>query len=304
MASMSNHHSAYFLGLFSAVLFSGASVVFARFSSSHSSQWMNFMKNSVAGLAFCVATLIAILFGQEALSHVTQSSYLYLLGSGFIGLAVGDYFLFRGYQRIGSARTIMVFSFSPLFLTIEGFLFFGQGLATHQLVALICMMACVWTISFEKFREKGEWEWKGIAFAAIGVFLDNIGVVLSRKAFDHSPEMGSFLANAIRAMGAVIPFYLVLCLRRETPIKEFLVLNLKDKCTVIFAAFMGTFLSLFLWLTALRIGHIGSLAGVGSFNPVAASLWEWALLRKKPTKYLIVALALFLSGFSILLFGG
>lgn len=261
------------------------------------------MKNSVAGFAFCLAALAAVLFGYDALSHVSGSSSLYLIASGFIGLAVGDYFLFRGYQRIGSARTIMVFSFSPLFLTLEGFLFFKQGLAVYQFVALVLMMGCVWTISFEKFREKGEWEWKGIAFAAVGVFLDNIGVVLSRKAFDQSPDMGAFLANAIRTMGAVIPFFFFLRLRKETPIKEFFQLPGRQRSIVLFASFMGTFLSLFCWLTALRIGHIGSLAGVGSFNPVAASLWEWILLRKRPTKFLVVALVLFLSGFTILMKG-
>lgn len=85
------------------------------------------MKNSVAGIAFCVATAIALLLGRESLQHLSSPSALYLVGSGFIGLAVGDYFLFRAYQRIGSARTIMVFSFSPLFLTLEGFLFLAKA---------------------------------------------------------------------------------------------------------------------------------------------------------------------------------
>lgn len=300
---MSNAHTAYFFALSSAILFSGASVIFARFSISHSSQWMNFMKNSIAGLAFCVAAAIGIYCGSDRLENLHISSAIYLLLSGFIGLAIGDYFLFRGYQRIGSARTIMVFSFSPLFLTLEGFLFFGQGIALFQLAALVLMMACVWTISFEKFRERGEWEWKGILFAVLGVLLDNIGVVLSRKAFDLSPELGSLQANAVRSLGAVIPFYFVLLVRGEKPIREFIKLDVRDKSLVVGASFLGTFLSLFLWLTALKIGHIGSLAGVGSFNPVAASIWEWVLLRKKPTKYLILALIFFLAGFSLLLFG-
>ena len=83
--------------------------------------------------------------------------------------------------------------------------------------------------------------------------------------------------------------------------KWFQVYTWKDRSLVTFASFFGTFLSLSAWLTALKIGHIGSLAAVGSFNPVAASLWEWVLLRKRPTPYLIAALALFLAGFFPLL---
>lgn len=297
---MSPQNSAYFFALTSAILFSGASVIYARYSVSHSSLWMNLIKNSVAAFAFVFCTLLAIGWGIQDWRAIQFSSTLYLLGSGMIGLAIGDYFLFRGYQRIGSARTLMVFSFSPLFLTLEGFLLFGQSLHWNQAIALFLMMACVWTISFEKFRDEGSWEWKGILFAVVGVLLDNVGIVFSRKAFDQSPELGSFYANAIRAVGAVVLFSLLQIRTKERAYTVFWKMRRNEFLLITFTAFMGTFLSLYLWLTALKIGHIGGLAGVGSFNPVAASIWEWVLLRKKPTKYLVFALSLFLVGFYFL----
>lgn len=297
------NHLAYFLALLAAILFSGASVIFARFSLSHSSVWMNLVKNSVAGLAFILVTVISLMLGYESLSSYSTTSVTFFALSGLVGLAVGDYFLFRGYQRIGSARTIMVFSFSPLFLTLEGFIFFGQGLSMVQFCALLLMMACVWTISFEKFREEGHWEWQGIVFAVIGVILDNIGVVLSRRAFDLSPGTSAFSANAIRAIGAVIPMLIYTVYTKEKVFQSLVKLPGKERNLALVASLAGTFLSLSCWLTALKIGHIGSLAGVGSFNPVAASLWEWVLLRKRPTAYLVVALGFFMAGFLLLIFG-
>lgn len=294
-------NAAYFLALAAAILFSGASVVFARFSVSHSALWMNFIKNSVAGAAFFVAAAISVTVFGERLADLSGTSALLFLLSGFVGLAVGDYFLFRGYERLGSARTIMVFSFSPLFLTLEGFFFFGQGLNRFQFIAILLMMACVWTISFEKFREKGEWEWRGILYALLGVLLDNVGIVLSRKAFDISPGTSAFTANAIRCLAGIVFLYAWQRWRGEKGFSRLGMMEWRDRSLVIFAAFMGTFLSLSCWLTAIKVGHIGSLAGVSSFNPVAASLWEWALLRKRPTAYLMVALVLFLSGFFLLL---
>lgn len=304
MPSLSSQHSAYFLALTSAVLFSGASVIFARFSLSHSSLWMNLMKNTVGGIAFCATAAFSILYGGERLSDLSGVSAGLLLASGILGLGIGDYFLFRGYMRIGSARTLLVFSFSPLFLSVQGFLFFGQSLSLNQGFALLLMMACVWTISFEKFRTEGRWEWKGIAFAVIGVLLDNIGVVLTRKAFDLSPGMSAYTANAVRALGAIVLLWIVQHVVRERAVHGFRRLDWRDRSLVVFSALMGTFLSLTLWLTALKIGHIGSLAGVVSFNPIAASIWEWVLLRRRPTAYLIFALALFLAGFALLLQSG
>ena len=298
---MTPQDSAYLLGLSSSILFSGASVIFARFSRSHSSLFMNLMKNAVAGAAFVMASFVAILVTEERLSSLASTSGLYLLLSGMVGLALGDYFLFRGYQRIGSARTLLVFSFSPIFLTIEGFLFFGQSISGSQGVAIALMMACVWVISFEKFRSEGSWEWKGILFAFAGVLLDNIGIVLSRQAFELSPGTSAFTANAVRSVGALIPLLLVNHFAKAGVFREFGQLPWRDRSLVVFSSFFGTFLSLTLWLTALKIGHIGGLAGVASFNPVAASLWEWLLLRKRPTVYLVIALTLFLAGFTLLL---
>lgn len=295
-------YSAYFLALTAATLFSGASVIFAQYSVSHSSLWMNYIKNLVAGLCFLFAAGLSIFFWGEDILSVTTASLAFLLVSGALGLAIGDFFLFKAYARLGSARTIMIFSFSPLFLSIEGFLFFGQSLSAKQGVALFFMMACAWTLSLERFRSHGTWEWKGILFAVLGVALDNAGVVLSRFAFDQSPALSPFSANAIRCVGAALPLYIGIRLAGVRGMGQLFELPRRQLGLVVFASFMGTFLSLSCWLTALKIGHIGSLAGVGSFNPVAASLWEWLLLRKRPTPLLILALLLFLIGFFTLIY--
>lgn len=294
-------HAPYFLALVSAMLFSGASVVFARFSVSHSSIWMNLVKNLTALVAFCVAAALSIGLAGESLSTLGPPSISLFFLSGFLGLGIGDYFLFRAFQRLGSARTLLVFSLAPLFLTIEGLVVFGQPINLGQGAGILLMMACVWTISFEKFRSEGHWEWKGILFAVIGVLLDNLGVVMSRKGFDLSPATTAFTANVFRCIGSVIPLLLWGYWSGEKVFTRFARLEWRDRALAVFAAFMGSFLSLTLWLTALKIGHIGGLAGVGSFNPISASLWEWLLLRKRPSIYLIVALLLFLAGFFLLL---
>ncbi len=295
------NHSAYFLALGSAILFSGASVIFTRFARSHSVVWISTVKNSIAFVAFFLSSLLLHVGNQESWSSVSGSSAIYFLGSGFFGLAVGDYFLFQGFRRIGSARTLIVFSFAPLLLSLEGYVLFHQALTMTQFYALLFMMACVWTISYEGFKKSGHWEWRGIVFAILGVTLDNVGVVMSRKGLDLSPDTNAITANLIRSFAGMIPLLLAAAVMKEKVWARFRALTVKDKFTATAAAFCGTYMSLTLWITALKIGHIGSLAGVGSFNPVAASIWEWILGKKRPTVYLIAALILFFSGFALLL---
>ncbi|MGZ3651654.1 MAG: EamA family transporter [Bdellovibrionota bacterium] len=298
---LQTQNGALVLALLSAILFSGSSVIFARFSVSHSSLWMNLMKNTTALVAFAVAAAVSLTVGGESLAGLTLRPSTCFFLSGLLGLGIGDYFLFRGYQRLGSARTMLVFSLSPIFLTIEGWLVFHQNLSLVQGIAILLMMACVWTISFEKFRAEGHWEWKGIGFAFLGVLLDNVGIVLSRQAFDLSPGTTAFTANVIRCIGSVIPLLIWGAFSGEKVFRRFGRLEWRDRALVVFSGFMGSFLSLALWLTALKIGMIGGLAAVGSFNPIAASLWEWLLLRRRPSAYLIAALVLFLSGFFLLI---
>lgn len=262
---------------------------------------MNLVKNSVALLAFSLVTIILLATGQENWAELQSKSILYFLLSGFFGLGIGDWFLLKGFQRIGSARAILVFSFQPLLLSLEGFLFFNQELTKNQGIAIFFMTACVWTISYEKFKESGHWEWQGILYSIVGVLLDNIGVVLSRKGFDLSPGISAFGANTFRAAASLPPFICLAYLYKEKFWHSFRILPLKFKLQASSAGFFGTFLSLTCWLTALKIGHIGSLAAVGSFNPVAAAIWEWLLNKKRPTKFLVIALILFLIGFLLLL---
>ncbi|MCO5143190.1 MAG: DMT family transporter [Oligoflexia bacterium] len=299
---MVQQNAAYFLALASAIFFSGASVIFARYAVSHSALWMNLIKNTVASFAFIVTTFCLFVLGIDHWTNMSVSSLSLLILSGCIGLAIGDVFLFAAYKRIGSARAIMVFSFSPVFLCVEGYLIFGQKLSMNQLIAILLMIACVWTISLEKFKTSGTWEWRGLLYALIGVSLDNMGVVFTRMAFDQSPQISSFYANGVRGIGAVVLLSIYQYWRGEKIFSQFGRLPPKDRSLTVFASFVGTFLSLSCWLTALKVGHVGSLAGVGSFNPVAASLWEWVLLKKRPSKYLLVALGLFLSGFYLLLY--
>ena len=263
---------------------------------------MNLIKNTIAFFGFSLITLYLLASGKESWTSSNWLSIAFFLASGFLGLGIGDWFLFKGFQRIGSARALLVFSFQPLLLSIEGYLFFGQELSQKQSWAIVFMMACVWTISYEKFRENGHWEWRGIFYAIIGVILDNIGIVLSRKGFDLSPNISAFSANGLRAFASIIPFLILAKIYREQIWKTLSLLPKNQQLHALGASFFGTFLSLTCWLTALKVGHIGSLAAVGSFNPIAATIWEWILNNRRPTKYLILSLLFFLFGFFLLIY--
>lgn len=286
------------LTLIAIFVFTGASVFYAEFARKYSALWMNTFKAIVALSAFTISTLLMVAWGISDWHLLDPKSGWFFFLSGVMGLGIGDIFLLLAYARIGSSRSLMIFSFQPLFIGLQAYLIFGQKISAYQGVAIFLLIACVFIISFERFREEGRWEVRGIVYALLGVILDNIGVVMSRMAFDQT-GMNAIEANWLRALGAVMVLLTIQKFRRE---KTFAPLKLeipKRRAIILISAFFGTYVSLICWLTAVKTGHLATLSAIGGVNPLAAGLWEWALEGKRPKAsfllgFVLSTLALFI----------
>jgi drug/metabolite transporter (DMT)-like permease len=178
---------------------------------------------------------------------------------------------------------------------------FGQELAGQKMVAVIFFVGCLFTFSLEKYREAGHWEIPGLVAALTGVAFDNCGVILSRWSFDQVPAMSAFQANFIRCSGALIFFAFYTWVHPVKLQAGWQKLNGRGRQLAFAAAGLGTFVSLFLYLTAVKIGHLASISALGVVGPIITSAMECVYYRRPPSKYLLTALALFLGGFSLLI---
>lgn len=257
---------------------------------------MNFLKCTVCLL---VLTGFALVQGWP---QISAPVYLALLVSGLLGLGVGDIFLLRAYSRIGVARTLILFGFQPLFIGVGSWYFFSQSITPVKFVSVLFFVGCLWTFSFEKYKEGGHWEVFGLAAALIGVIFDNAGILLTRWSFNQQPDMGPLSANLVRCLGAFLFFVFANPFLKAELVPQFLRLTPRDKILAVGASVVGTFLSLYFYLTAVRVAHLASLSAVGVSGPLISAFIECAYYKRWPTPYLLFALALFLSGFSILIF--
>ncbi len=296
MLPIENYHLSLFLALGSTLSFSTSSLVFAEYSRRISALWMNCFKCVVA-FAFLAFT-IPITTGWHTPSLPSVAG---LVLSGFIGLNIGDLFLLNAFARLGAARTLMVFGFQPLFLGIAASLFFSQKFEPRSLIAVIFLIACLVTFALERFRPERVWGLSGLLFALVGVSLDASGVLLSRAAFEHSPHLPPLEGNFYRCFGALLGFALISCFQ---PIRLFegykQLTTIRARALVIAASFAGTYLALLLYLTAIKIGHLASISGIGITGPIFSAALECAIYRRAPSPYLIAAFLFFAGGFYIL----
>ena len=292
---MNSSFMPYLLAVGANLCFGTASITFSQFSQRFSATWINQLKVSIALIGFLIS-----FFLLEHFTALPVGGHLYLLGSGFVGLFLGDFFLFRSLARLGPTRTLVLYSFQPLLLGIYGYFFLSQGLSLYQLMAIACMILCILTFIFERNKATGSFDLKSFSYALLGVFFDALGVMLSRQAYEMNSSLGSFQVNATRALGALLGFLVlspgfIFVLR-----KDLNALSLKDRNLAIGSCILGTFVSLSLYLSALKTAHVATLTAISITSPIWVSLIEHIKIKEWPNRYLWTAFGLFLVGFTLM----
>jgi drug/metabolite transporter (DMT)-like permease len=286
----------YSLAIVANLTFSSASMIFALYARRFSSMWINQVKIVVALPAF----MLAMYLTGEAISVNMTSAWLLLL-SGFAGLCIGDLFLFRAFATLGAGRTLILFSCQPLMIGIYGYFFLGQIFSSNQTIAVMCMIICIFIFMVERNKLTGSWDMKSFTWAFLGISLDALGVMLTRSAYEYSPEIETYQVNVIRCLGGVAGFLMISPTGYFTVAKDIIKLKKRETTLLFGASLCGCFISLALYLAALKHAHVGTLTAISITGPVWVALLECIYHRKLPNYYLLWAFAFFLVGFYLML---
>lgn len=285
----------YVLCLTANILFAFSTLTYTRFARTQGILWMNLSKSVVAlGCSFIFLTLTA---------NWTQTPSLKVVPfflSGLIGLGLGDLFLVSAFARIGSARTMVLWGFQPVFVGLGAYLLFNETFEPKRLFAVILLISCLLTFSFEGFKKQGKWEFRGLIFAMSGIFLDAVGWFFTKYGYEINFRVVPMEGHFYRCLGAVVGFLILKQFFRFSFFKKYSKLSSYDKTMVFVSSFFGTFLAIFLGLVAMQVGHLPSLAAVSVTTPLITALIEHVQLRKWPNGIFLFALLQFLVGFYLL----
>lgn len=290
-----NSFEVYTLAVGANLAFSTASMVFSYFAKRFSSMWMNQVKVIIALIAFTIALLTS-----STWTSINSTSTALLLLSGFSGLCLGDIFLFRAFATLGPGRALVLYSFDPLIVGLYGFFFLGQIFTANQTLAVFCMIICVFIFMFERNKMTGTWDLKSFFWAFLGICLDAFGVMMTRTSYEMNPDLETFQVNVIRCIGAIIGFILIAPKSYPVVFKDVLNLSKRDLAMLVGASIAGTFLSLTLYLTALKYAHVGTLTAISITGPVWVAILESIYFRRLPSRYLVMAFCFFLTGFYLM----
>lgn len=283
----------FYFALTANLLFSFSSFFIAKFTIKYGTIWTNTFKNLIAVLCFLLSS---VLINYQGFPDLQTSYYLFL--SGIIGLAIGDIFILNAFSKLGSTRVIVLYGLTPFFVAIIRFVVFKKELLISELVPVLFFSICLLCFARERKKLLGVWDIRSLAIGACGVFFDAIGVVLTRVAFQASPNLSSFHANTIRGIGSLVIMFIILKYKNISFFKP--IINIKKQTKDLMTLFMvpitGTFLSLLFYLQAIKVGNLVIITALGVSGPILSSLIESYAEKKWPSWYLVVAILCFSLG--------
>ncbi|HXH29900.1 MAG TPA: DMT family transporter [Bacteriovoracaceae bacterium] len=287
----------YFLAIASNLTYSTAGMVYTVYARRFSSIWINQLKVAVTTVAF----LLAMVVSGEMVS-VSYSSLGFLLLSGFAGLCIGDVFLVRAFVTLGAARSLVLYSFQPLMLGLYAYFFLGQIFTANQTLAVLCMIICVFIFMLERNKQTGSWDIRSFTWAFLGISLDAFGTMLTRSAYEMDPALETFQVNFIRCIGALAGFIMISPKSYLLQAKDIMIMRKRETTLLIGSALSGGFISLSLYLAALKYAHMGTLTAISITGPIWVSLMECLYFKKFPNYFLVCAFAFFMTGFYLMMY--
>lgn len=210
-------------------------------------------------LGYVLISLLALWAGGSLFPiGVSLAAWFWLGLSGILGFSLGDSFLFRSYQLIGTKVTMLIFATNPVITALLGWLLFGEELTLFNLLGMVLVLSGVILVILEgsggklKLRFSG----LGILVAALGALGQAAATLLSKQGM---VGLDVFTTTQVRLIAA-IPVLLLLVSRNGKTSR----LEVFKERRLFGEAFLNTFLSIGLGVSFSMVAIANTKAAIAS----------------------------------------
>lgn len=195
--------------------------------------------------------------------------FLWLGLSGFVGLVLGDIFLFQAFVLIGPRLSMLMMSLAPIFAALQAWIFLDETLSGGQIFGILLTLAGIaWVVLEGNRQHEGDREYgRGILLGFLGAVGQATGFVLAKPGLGG--EFSAISANLIRMLTAVIILWAITFFQGQakSTVKK-LVDDKKGALLTMGGAFSGPFLGVSLSLFALQHIEVGVASTLTSLPPI------------------------------------
>jgi drug/metabolite transporter (DMT)-like permease len=209
--------------------------------------------------------------GEALPSGASTSAWLWLGLSGVIGLALGDASLFNAYVRIGPALSMLIFSTTPVFTSLFGYVFLGESLTSAEWLGIgVTLSGIAWVVSEPKRRDfvgAGGSYRAGLFFAAGGALGQALGLLTAKVGLGEGVPAQS--ANLMRLLGAAAAVWIAAAVtgsvrRTHAAYRE----DRKASLFTLAGTTAGPLAGVWLSLVAIRAAPLGIASTLMGLTPI------------------------------------
>jgi drug/metabolite transporter (DMT)-like permease len=252
--------------LSAALLWSFSSFVFTNATMRIGTTLLNISRLVLASIFLVITFLIA---GIAFTANTSQILWLAL--SGFIGLVIGDTFLFMGFREIGPRITMLIMSTNPAIASVIAYFVFGETISLYGIIGIFVTLGGVSLVVLsteEKEHKKFKITKIGIFYGLMGAIGQGVGLIFAKLAND-SGQVHSLIATFIRILASVIILLPIALFTKKlpNPIKVFR----KDKIAlwlVVLGSIIGPYLGITFSFIAITYTKVGIASTIMSSVPI------------------------------------
>ncbi len=278
-------------------------VIFFKRASTVPALSLNLFKN-VFAIALLALTMLA--FGIGVPTDRSLGDWLRLSASGIIGLAVADTLLFEGLRRIGAARLAIVDTVYAPTVVLLSWVFLGDSLTGAFLLGAVLVIGGVTLASVHGGDEAATAHDKreialGSLLALLAIIGTSVGVVLAKPALAEANLVEATCTRLVAGVAAMAVWIVVrgqgaeaLVAFRPAPVWRALVPG----------AFVGTYLSLMLWLGGFKWADASVAAVLNQMATVYMLVLARVVLGERVRRRQVLGGAIAAAGALIVVMGG
>lgn len=255
--------------LAAAFIWSVATFIYTRTGNRAPAVFLNLVKGAIA-VAMLVATILVL---GDAVPDLTASQWLWLAGSGVVGISVGDSAYFAAIKRVGPSQTLLIESLAPPLTGVMGLCFLGESIGlTGWAGIFLTMTGILWVVTEHRPRQRPNLP--GLGFAALAALCQAAGMVMSRQVMVTSAVTPLWAALVRLGAASVVLWALMPLIRpglvanRET----WRSMGTARHGWALFtlAVFLGTFLGIWLQQASLKLTSAAVAQTLISVSPLFA----------------------------------
>ncbi|WP_353930352.1 DMT family transporter [Okeanomitos corallinicola TIOX110] len=263
--------------------------------------------NLIKGVIAIALLLITIVITGDFLPTLAPLPLLLIFLSGAVGIGFGDTAFFAVINKLGPRRALLIETLAPPMSAIAANIFLGEILNPSAWCGiLLTILGVAWVVT-ERVSGGNNTSttqlWKGISLGVLAAAANSTGAILSRAAFSQI-NISPLWAALLRLTAGFFVTIIWALLPNQSNHIFINVVKLSKR--VIFycflAAFLGTYLAIWLQQTAIKLTDVGIAATLMQTSPIFIIPLA-VLMGEKVTRRAIIGVIVAILGISLLFYG-